>query len=106
MLFFRLDALCDLLITGVRLLLQLLQLRLGGIDLRLDWVVLFFPGIVITGSLGSVLAGFLQAVQLIPGRADGFLQEILLLPEQFSVRGIELEELLHVFEVGLGGLYR
>lgn len=84
------------------LLLQAFQLLLGFDDFPLEGIILVLPKVAAFQLCFGLLLGQLQRIQLFLGGADGILQQLLLLGQQFRIGGIQLQQLGHILQTGLG----
>ena len=86
------------------LLLQAFQLLLGFDDFPLEGIILVLPQVAAFQLCFGLLLGQLQRIQFFLGGADGILEQLLLLGEQFRIGGVQLQQLGYILQTGLGGL--
>ena len=82
-------------------LLQTFQALLGLSDLPLKGIILLLRDCAVLERLIRLLGGFLQRVQLFLGRLNLLLEGFVFLGKQLRVARIELQELFHIFQLGL-----
>ena len=84
------------------LFLQALQFLLGFDNLPLEGIILVLPKVAAFQLCFGLFLGQLQRIQLFLGGADGVLQQLLLLGQQFRIGGVQLQQLGHILQTGLG----
>ena len=84
------------------LFLQAFQFLLGFDDLPLEGIILVLPKVAAFQLCFGLFLGQLQRIQLLLCGADGILQQLLLLGEQFRIGGVQLQQLGYILQTGLG----
>lgn len=65
-------------------------------------MILVLPKVAAFQLCFGLLLGQLQRIQLFLGGADGILQQLLLLGQQFRIGGVQLQQLGNILQTGLG----
>ena len=86
------------------LFLQAFQLLLSFDDLPLEGIVFVLPQVAAFQLCFGLLLGQLQRIQFFLGGADGVLEQLLLLGQQFRIGGVQPQQLGYILQTGLGGL--
>lgn len=84
------------------LFLQALQFLLGFDNLPLEGIILVLPKVAAFQLCFGLFLGQLQRIQFFLGGADGVLQQLLFLGQQFRIGGVQLQQLGNVLQAGLG----
>jgi hypothetical protein len=90
-----------LFICGFCLFLEVFQLGFGLGDLLLDRVVFRLPRIVVVIGFCSLLACLFQCIKSCLGILHCLTEQLLFLSKQFRICRVELQQLLHIFELRL-----
>ena len=90
-----------LFIRSFCLFLEVFQLGFGLGDFLLDRIVFCFPSIVVVLGFGSLFACLFQCIQSCLGILHCLTEQLLFLSKQFRICRVELQQLLHIFELRL-----